>query len=55
MVELYLKAKLHSRISVDSYRSVLMLQELDDQDQRLRTDLLRQVDNGSIKLIHSCA
>jgi len=53
MVELYLKAKLHSRISEDSYRTVLMLQELDDQDQRLRSDLLRQVDNGSIRLIHS--
>jgi len=53
MVELYLKAKLHSRISVDSYRTVLMLQELDDQDQRLRSDLLRQVDNGSIRLICS--
>ena len=53
MVELYLKAKLHSRISVDTYRTVLMLQELDDQDQRLRSDLLRQVDNGSIRLTHS--
>lgn len=53
MVDLYLKAKLHSRISVDTYRTVLMLQELDDQDQRLRSDLLRQVDNGSIRLIHS--
>ena len=37
MVELYLKAKLHSRISVDTYRTVLMLQELDDQDLRLRS------------------
>ena len=53
MVDLYLKAKLHSRISVDTYRTVLMLQELDDQDQRLRSDLLRQVDNGSIRLMHS--
>ena len=53
MVELYLKAKLHSRISVDTYRTVLMLQELDDQDQRLRSDLLSQVDNGSIRLINS--
>jgi len=53
MVELYLKAKLHSRISVDTYRTVLMLQELDDQDLRLRSDLLRQVDNGSIRLINS--
>ena len=53
MVELYLKAKLHSRISVDTYRTVLMLQELDDQDQRLRSDLHRQVDSGSIRLIHS--
>ena len=53
MVELYLKAKLQSRISVDTYRTVLMLQELDDQDQRLRSDLLRQADNGSIRLINS--
>jgi len=53
MVELYLKAKLHSRISEDCYRMVLMLQELDDQDQRLRLDLLRQVDNGSIRLVYS--
>ena len=53
MVELYLKAKLHSRISVNTSRTVLMLQELDDQDQRLRSDLLRQVDNGSIRLICS--
>ena len=51
MVELYLNAKLHSSISVDDYQSVLMLQKLDDQDLKLRTDLLRQVDNGSIKLI----
>ena len=51
MVELYLNAKLHSSISVDDYRSVLTLQKLDDQDLKLRTDLLRQVDNGSIKLI----
>ena len=51
MVELYLNAKLHSSISVDAYRSVLMLQNLDDQDLKLRTDLLRQVDKGSIKLI----
>ena len=51
MVELYLNAKLHSSITVDDYRSVLMLQKLDDQDLKLRTDLLRQIDNGSIKLI----
>ena len=51
MVELYLNAKLHSSISVDAYRSVFMLQKLDDQDLKLRKDLLRQVDNGSIKLI----
>ena len=51
MVELYLNAKLHCCISIDTYRSVLMLQNLDDQDLKLRTDLLRQVDNGSIRLI----
>ncbi len=51
MVELYLNAKLHSCISLDTYRSLLQLQNLDDQDLRLRRDLLRQVDNGSIKLI----
>ena len=50
MVELYLNAKLHNRISEDAYRSVLTLKNLDDQDLKLRSDLLRQVDNGSIRL-----
>ena len=50
MVELYLNAKLHSRISEAAYRSLLTLKDLDDQDLKLRSDLLRQVDNGSIRL-----
>ena len=50
MVELYLNAKLHNRNSEDAYRSVLTLKNLDDQDLKLRSDLLRQVDNGSIRL-----
>ncbi len=50
MVELYLNAKLHSRISEAAYRSLLRRRDLDDQDLRLRSDLLKQVDNGSIRL-----
>ena len=50
MVELYLNAKLHSCITEDAYRSVLKLKDLDDQDLKLRSDLLKQVDNGSIRL-----
>ena len=50
MVELYLNAKLHSCITADAYRSMLTLKDLDDQDLKLRSDLLKQVDNGSIRL-----
>ena len=50
MVELYLNAKLHSCMSEAAYRSVLILKDLDDQDLKLRKDLLKQVDNGSIRL-----
>ena len=50
MVELYLNAKLHSRISEAAYRSLLTLKDLDDQDLKLRSDLLKQVDSGSIRL-----
>jgi hypothetical protein len=50
MVELYLNAKLHSRISEAAYRSLLTLKDLDDQDLKLRSDLMKQVDNGSIRL-----
>ena len=51
MVEIHLNAKLHSRISVDAYRSLLIRRDLDAQDLKLRSDLLRQVDNGSIRLM----
>ena len=51
MVEIYLNAKLHNRISVDAYRSLLIRRDLDAQDLKLQSDLLRQVDNGSIKLM----
>jgi|TARA_B100000674_G_scaffold24147_1_gene16910 N-acetylmuramoyl-L-alanine amidase len=50
MVELYLNAKLHSRISEAAYKTLLTRTDLDDQDLKLRSDLLRQVDNGSIRL-----
>ena len=50
MVEFYLNAKLHNRISEAAYRSLLTQKDLDDQDLKLRSDLLRQVDNGSIRL-----
>ena len=50
MVELYLNARLHNRISEAAYRSLLTQTDLDDQDLKLRSDLLRQVDNGSIRL-----
>ena len=50
MVELYLNAKLHSRISEAVYRSLITLKNLDDQDLKLRSDLIKQVDNGSIRL-----
>ena len=50
MVELYLNAKLHSCITEAAYRSVLTLRDLDDQDLKLRSDLLKQVENGSIRL-----
>jgi len=57
MVEIYLAARLHNRISRDQYRAVLLQQNLDEQEQKLKTALLRLVESGSIRLVStlSCA
>ena len=36
MVELYLEARLHNRISDADYRALLLRQDLDHQEQKLR-------------------
>jgi len=50
MVDLYLAARLHNRISDADYRSLLLKQDLDNQEQKLRQTLLRLVEAGSIRL-----
>ena len=50
MVDLYLAARLHNRISDADYRSLLLKQDLDTQEQKLRQTLLRLIDAGSIRL-----
>ena len=50
MVDLYLAARLHNRISDAEYRSLLLKQDLDSQEQKLRQTLLRLIDAGSIRL-----
>ena len=50
MVDLYLAARLHNRISDADYRSLLLKQDLDSQEQKLRQTLLRLIDAGSISL-----
>jgi hypothetical protein len=50
MVEMYLAARLHNRISTDEYRAVLLEQNLDEQEQKLKTTLLRLVETGSVRL-----
>jgi|GEM_PF-1160934 hypothetical protein len=50
MVDLYLAARLHNRISDADYRSLLLKQDLDSQEQKLRQTLLRLIDAGSIRL-----
>ncbi len=50
MVDLYLTARLHNRISDADYRALLLEQNLDSQDQKLRQTLLRLIDSGSIHL-----
>ena len=50
MVELYLEARLHNRISDADYRALLLRQNLDHQEQKLRQTLLQLIDVGSIRL-----
>jgi len=50
MVDLYLAARLHNRISDADYRALLLNQGLDTQEQKLRQTLLRLIDAGSIRL-----
>lgn len=50
MVELYLEARLHNRISDADYRALLLRQDLDQQEQKLRQTLLHLIDAGSIRL-----
>ena len=50
MVELYLEARLHNRISDADYRALLLRQDLDHQEQKLRQTLLKLIDAGSIRL-----
>ena len=50
MVDLYLAARLHNRISNADYRSLLLKQDLDSQEQKLRQTLLHLIDAGSIRL-----
>jgi len=50
VLELYLKAVLYNRITVDDYRTVLLKHGLNDQDQKLKSTLLKQVESGSIQL-----
>lgn len=50
MVELYLEARLHNRISNAGYHTLLVRQDLDQQEQKLRQTLLRLIDAGAIRL-----
>ena len=50
MVELYLDATLHNQITVERYREVLLNRGLDEQDQKLRSNLLKRVEAGTIQL-----
>ena len=50
MVDLYLAARLHNRISDADYRALLLNQGIDTQEQKLRQTLLRLIDAGSIRL-----
>lgn len=50
MVELYLEATLHNQISVERYREVLLNRGMDEQDQKLRSNLLKRIEAGTIQL-----
>ncbi|MEB3159407.1 MAG: hypothetical protein VKK03_08095 [Synechococcus sp.] len=50
MVDLYLTTRLHNRISEADYRTLLLKQDLDQQEQKLRQTLLQLIETGSIRL-----
>ena len=50
MVDLYLAARLHSRISQADYEDLVLRRDLDQQEEKLRKSLLRLIANGAIRL-----
>lgn len=50
MVDLYLAARLHSRISQADYEDLVLRRDLDQQEEKLRQSLLRLIANGAIRL-----
>ncbi len=50
MVDLYLAARLHSRISQADYEDLVLRRDLDQQEEKLRESLLRLIANGAIRL-----
>ena len=50
MVDLYLAARLHSRISQADYEDLVLRRDLDQQEEKLRESLLRFIANGAIRL-----
>ena len=50
MVDLYLAARLHSRISQAEYEDLVLRRDLDQQEEKLRESLLRLIANGAIRL-----
>ena len=50
MVDLYLAARLHSRISQADYEDLVLRRDLDQQEEKLRQSLLRLSANGAIRL-----
>lgn len=50
MVELYLDATLHNQIYVEKFKAILLNRELDEQEQKLRINLMKRVEAGTIQL-----
>ena len=50
MVELYLDATLHNQICVEKFKAILLNRELDEQEQKLRINLMKRVEAGTIQL-----
>ena len=50
MVDLYLAARLHSRISRADYEDLVLRRDLDQQEEKLRESLLRLIASGAIRL-----